>query len=179
MTGDRAINERPDGVVVSRWDAGRLDAIEPLWRSLVAHHASLAAVPPVRTAEEAWQRRRAQYEQWLTGGEGTLFVAEIAGKPQGYLMLTISEGTPTWNIGDRAAEIETLAVLPAARGKGVGTALIEAALDFAETRGATATAVGVAHSNDGAIRFYERQGFQPFYVQLLRTPRPQDSAPQH
>jgi ribosomal protein S18 acetylase RimI-like enzyme len=29
--------------------------------------------------------------------------------------------------------------------------------------------VGVAHSNTDAIRFYEREGFEPFYVQLIRT----------
>jgi len=28
--------------------------------------------------------------------------------------------------------------------------------------------VGVAHTNAAAIRFYEREGFVPFYVLMLR-----------
>jgi ribosomal protein S18 acetylase RimI-like enzyme len=30
-------------------------------------------------------------------------------------------------------------------------------------------AVGVAHTNADAIRFYEREGFKPFYVLMLRS----------
>ena len=30
-------------------------------------------------------------------------------------------------------------------------------------------AVGVAHTNADAIRFYEREGFEPFYVLMLRV----------
>jgi ribosomal protein S18 acetylase RimI-like enzyme len=61
-----------------------------------------------------------------------------------------------------------VAVLPEARSGGLGTALMEAALEAAEAEGATAIAVGVAHSNADAIRWYEREGFEPFYVTLLR-----------
>ena len=28
--------------------------------------------------------------------------------------------------------------------------------------------VGVAHSNEDALRFYEREGFEAFYVELIR-----------
>jgi ribosomal protein S18 acetylase RimI-like enzyme len=29
--------------------------------------------------------------------------------------------------------------------------------------------VGVAHTNEDALRFYEREGFKPFYVLMTRT----------
>jgi ribosomal protein S18 acetylase RimI-like enzyme len=86
-------------------------------------------------------------------------------------MLTIADGPATWEVGDRVAEVETMAVLPGERSGGVGTALIEAALAAAEAAGVEAIGVGVVHSNAAAIRFYERAGFRPFYVEMLRLQR--------
>jgi ribosomal protein S18 acetylase RimI-like enzyme len=51
----------------------------------------------------------------------------------------------------------------------VGNALTQAAADLATEAGARAVLVGVAHSNEGAIRFYEREGFEAFYVLLIRS----------
>ena len=75
----------------------------------------------------------------------------------------------TWDVGDRIAEIETLSVLPTERGTGVGRALTDAAIEVARETGVEAVFVGVAHSNEGAIRFYEREGFEPFYALMVRT----------
>jgi ribosomal protein S18 acetylase RimI-like enzyme len=148
----------------------RLDELEPLWRALHAHHASLAdEMRPVRPVEESWRRRRSQYERWLAGPDSTLLVAEEAGRPIGYVMVRVGEGPSTWDAGERTAELETLSVLPEARGAGVGGALVEAAARVASQRGAQTLAVGVAHANAGALRFYEREGFEPFYMLLMRT----------
>jgi ribosomal protein S18 acetylase RimI-like enzyme len=59
----------------------------------------------------------------------------------------------------------------------VGAALMDAALDAADAEGVRAIGVGVVHSNVDGIRFYERAGFRPFYVELLRLAddvRPRD-----
>lgn len=84
-------------------------------------------------------------------------------------MVAISDhGPATWNVGEHVAEIETLSVLEAERGGGVGRALAEAAAEVAEAARAGAAFVGVAHTNADAIRFYEREGFEPFYVLMVR-----------
>ena len=49
----------------------------------------------------------------------------------------------------------------------VGRALMEEVRRWAHERGATAIAVGLAHTNDRARRFYERQGFNPFYIEMV------------
>lgn len=49
--------------------------------------------------------------------------------------------------------------------------MMEAASAWTASHGTRATVVGVAHSNDGAIRFYERHGFRPFYVLMFGGPR--------
>jgi ribosomal protein S18 acetylase RimI-like enzyme len=45
---------------------------------------------------------------------------------------------------------------------------MKAAVQAVNAEGATTTAVGVVHSNAEALRWYEREGFEPFYVTLLR-----------
>ncbi len=110
-----------------------------------------------------------QYADWLGGDGHTLLVAERRGELIGYAMVSIDEGAATWDVGDRTAEIETLSVLESERGRGVGRALTAATADVASRAGARAVAVGVAHTNADAIRFYEREGFEPFYVLMLRS----------
>ena len=147
----------------------RLDELVPLWNALHSHHGSLPGdIAPMRPLADSWRRRRAQYEGWLAGPGAVLLLAEQDSRAVGYAMVVVGHGPSTWDAGERTAELETLAVLPAARGAGVGRALMEAAFAAAKARGADSMAVGVAHTNEGAIRFYEREGFRPFYVQLMR-----------
>jgi ribosomal protein S18 acetylase RimI-like enzyme len=155
--------------VVRRGRADEIDRLAPLWRALRAHHATLPAMPPVRSLEDSWEHRRDQYVDWLSRDGYTLLVAEREGELIGYAMVSINVGAATWDLGDRTGEIETLSVLEAERGRGVGRALTEAAAEVAAEAGVRSVAVGVAHTNADAIRFYEREGFEPFYVLMLRS----------
>jgi ribosomal protein S18 acetylase RimI-like enzyme len=151
---------------VRRGSLDDVDRLKPLWQALRDHHATLAEMGPVRSVAASWERRRAQYLEWLAGEAHTLLLAERDGEPIGYAVVSVeSHGPATWDVGDRVAEIETLSVLDSERGAGVGRALTEASL---ETAGADAVFVGVAHTNEAAIRFYEREGFEPFYTLMIR-----------
>lgn len=57
------------------------------------------------------------------------------------------------------AEILNLAVHPEARRKGIGSQLIDAAIEWSRGLGAENVFLEVRASNANAIRFYERQGF--------------------
>jgi GNAT superfamily N-acetyltransferase len=85
----------------------------------------------------------------------------------GYAMLTAGAGAATWDLGNTVAELETLSVLAEERGSGVGAALMEAGRRWAVEHGARTMAVGLAHTNVGAKRFYEREGFTPFYLDMV------------
>ncbi len=149
----------------------RLDELEPLWAAMHAAHAGMAdAVAPVRPLGESWRRRRAEYSEWLGSDPDNtrLLIAERSdGRAVGYLMLRFMGGASTWDVGERVAEIESLSVLASERGQGVGAALVGAARGF----GADRLLVSVVHANADALRFYEREGFGPFYV-LLMEQRP-------
>lgn len=59
------------------------------------------------------------------------------------------------------AEILTLAVLPAARRKGLAHTLLQAALDAAQHRGAASMFLEVSSQNVLALALYTRSGFTP------------------
>lgn len=53
-----------------------------------------------------------------------------------------------------------ISVAPQARGRGVGTALMLAAEDWARAHGADRMELGLDAANDGALRLYERLGYE-------------------
>jgi ribosomal protein S18 acetylase RimI-like enzyme len=160
------------GLEIRRGGAGDIERLEPLWRAMWEHHSSLPAMPGVRSLEDSWSHRRHEYEEWLGGPDATryaLLLAERDGAAVGYAMVSVGGGAATWGaLGERTAEIESLSVLGAERGSGVGKALVESAVAFAREHGAGSVLVAAAHSNEDALRFYEREGFSDFYVLMAR-----------
>lgn len=153
-------------------DAEQLDEVGPLFMGMVEHHREVAGHEwPVRNAEDAWSRRRQQYESWLEAGRCWLLLAvraETEGiqRTVGYAVVRISPSGPTWDLGD-VAEVESLAVAEDARSAGIGGRLMEAARELVRAEGVTHWLVSVVESNDGAMRFYERHGFRRYYRNLL------------
>jgi GNAT superfamily N-acetyltransferase len=61
--------------------------------------------------------------------------------------------------GDEVGEVRTMFAVPAAWGRGVGRALMTAALDDLRERGYSEATVWSFSDNERANRFYERHGF--------------------
>jgi ribosomal protein S18 acetylase RimI-like enzyme len=160
---------------IVRADGSRLDEVEPLFKAMHEHHRagrpSAASVRPFRSADEAWARRRAHYHGLLEAGRGHLFLAEEDGRAIGYAMVSETGGQATLQTGTRMAELESLSVLPDARGAGVGRALMTAVHELVHELGAGEVMLYVMDGNDGALRFYERYGMRP-YLHVLLGPVP-------
>jgi ribosomal protein S18 acetylase RimI-like enzyme len=159
---------------IVRGDASRLDDVGPLFKAMHAHHrASGARVLPFRADEEAWARRRPHYESLLASGRGHLLLAEDGGRVLGYAMVSETGGQATLATGDRMAELESLSVAEGERGQGVGRALMDAAYAVMRELGVTEVMLYVVEGNDGALRFYERLGLEP-YLRVLLGPVPSE-----
>jgi GNAT superfamily N-acetyltransferase len=146
-----------------------LDRVEPLWLAMVAHHRSVTDLR-VRAPEETWRRRRAEYSGWLQRGDGFILAAvpEGGGEPDGYAAVRVHEATsPTFDLGERVGDLESLAVAERARGAGIGTQLIGAARERLRTQGVRHWVVSVIDENPDARRLYEREGFRPFFSSLV------------
>jgi ribosomal protein S18 acetylase RimI-like enzyme len=98
-------------------------------------------------------------------------VEGIARHPdRGRILVAIENGTPVgvaamsfvWPIehGDRSAWLEELYVTPTARGRGIGTKLLRAALEAASEAGAVAVDLEVDVDHQRVAKLYEREGFR-------------------
>jgi len=75
--------------------------------------------------------------------------------------------------GGRCAEIESMHVAPDLRGTGIGSLLLEAALEFARDAGCYRVQLTSNAARSDAHRFYERHGFVGSHVgfkRLLESP---------
>jgi ribosomal protein S18 acetylase RimI-like enzyme len=162
----------PPAFEITTLTLAEVDRVEPLWKAMVAHHRDVVGDAwPVRDEQAAWERRRAEYVEWLSSGEGTMLAAVAADNPAatplGYAVLLPSPVGATWDLGERVGEIESLSVAPEARGQGVGTALLDAARERFRQQGMEFWSVAVVEANEAAVRMYERAGFGPYYRNLL------------
>ncbi|ABL65345.1 GNAT family N-acetyltransferase [Chlorobium phaeobacteroides] len=96
---------------------------------------------------------------------GIIFVCEVDGAVQGMVMLLFTVST---FLGKKAAILEDMIVEPRWRGKGIGTNLINHATAFAEEEGFGRITLLTDHDNLAALAFYNRQGFIPSEMKVLR-----------
>ena len=145
--------------------ADRVDDIEPVYRSLYAHHVAVSTwrPGPERGADIAWTRRRARYVKTLAEPSGILLLAERDARVLGALIGEVEidpEGSDTFVIPDRVAHLHDLSVLPDARGRGVGHALMERFERELRARDVVSYGLDVMAGNDSARTFYEALGFE-------------------
>jgi ribosomal protein S18 acetylase RimI-like enzyme len=105
---------------------------------------------PVALYVKAWGRR----------GD-TAVIALDEGFPVGAAWYRLFErDRPGYGFVDEQTPELAIAVVPNARGKGIGSALLEALLERARGDGHAAISLSVDGANSGAIELYERHGFR-------------------
>ena len=102
---------------------------------------------------------RAQFRRHLASDSAVVLVADARGRVLGAALLFLRRGT-------RAARLYSIAVAQAARGQGLGAALLEACEREARKRGCGAMRLEVRTDNAAAMGLYERRGY------LRRTREP-------
>ncbi len=96
--------------------------------------------------------------------QGTVFVAELAGEPAGYVAVD--------ETGD-ALRIEQLCVHPAHEEEGIGGQLLDWAEGYAISVGSARLEVVVEGGNERAVEFYRGRGFAGSGPDLLALRLPQ------
>ena len=97
-----------------------------------------------------------------------ILVADEGGQILGYIVLKIDRHLSSiyrcyWGI------ITSFALRPDSRGKGVGTLLLERALQWFQERGTERIDVLTDSENIAAIQCYEKQGFRTIYSSITLT----------
>lgn len=83
------------------------------------------------------------------------------GKPLAYLKLNIKEAQSEPDYPE-ALELQRIYVLDGYQGLGIGEKLMKFAIDRARDIGAPFIWLGAWEQNEGAMRFYQRHGFEVF-----------------
>lgn len=162
----------PSDAVIERLDAAAVDELRPLWLALRDHHGALTPDwGPVRDDDSSWAVRRRSYEAWLAEPDAFCLVARHDGAVVGYALVTVMGGSPTWADVARFGYVETLSVLPDARGAGIGGALLRAVEDHLATLGVVQVELTVLARNADARRFYAREGYGEDFLTLVRRTR--------
>jgi GNAT superfamily N-acetyltransferase len=126
----------------------------PAWREL--RLAALAEAPYAFGSRLAdWQGEGDRAERWRArlGIPGSVnLIALLDGQPAG-----MASGVPA---GDGEAELISMWVSPAARGRGVGDQLVAAVEQWARQARARVLRLAVVHGNENATVLYLRNGFR-------------------
>jgi RimJ/RimL family protein N-acetyltransferase len=134
------------GVAVRPARTEDLDALVELLAEVAAEGRWIATEAPVDRGQ-----RRARFAETITDQGSALLVAAAGGELVGSLDLKLARYG--------VAELGMM-VARAWRGRGVGSALLAAGIDWARGAGAHKLALQVWPSNQAAIALYEKFGFQ-------------------
>ncbi|MGW7536417.1 GNAT family N-acetyltransferase [Amycolatopsis sp. NPDC054798] len=132
------------------------------WRDL--RLAALREAPEAFSSKLAdWQGEGDSESRWRARLRDVSLnvLADLDGVPAGMVSGNLSER------GDKA-ELLSMWVVPSARGRGAGDALVRAVVRWSEGRGAGELSVRVADGNQHALELYRRHGF-------VERPLPPDS----
>lgn len=88
-------------------------------------------------------------------------VADIDGEAVGFILLNY--GVQPFETIQKSALILELYVVPRHRRKGYGRRLLHDGLHYVKSLGCDLMALNVLSDNVNAIRFYEREGFEPVF----------------
>ncbi|MCC8022787.1 MAG: GNAT family N-acetyltransferase [Clostridiales bacterium] len=116
-----------------------------------------------------------QMERDLANRHSRFILALQDGRAAGYVKL--NEAPAQTDLHDRASlEIERIYVLRGYQNRGIGQRLLDEAIDWAAALGKAYVWLGVWEKNEGAMRFYARNGFIRFaeHAFLLGTDRQTD-----
>jgi GNAT superfamily N-acetyltransferase len=89
---------------------------------------------------------------------GRVLIAVEGGEPVGHLQLTDTDDPAT-------AELRNMAVLESHQRRGVGSALVAAAVDLVRDEGRSRLVVATAAADIGNLRFYQRLGFRMLAIE--------------
>jgi len=175
---DKFTGETPTGAVSIR--AARPHDVPALVRLRMANGERHAGLDPAghRIPEPAPVRRC--FEELLSAppADIVVLVAEAEGTVAGMTELVIRSAPPPDHqilVPRLVADVHTV-VFEHLRGRGIGSALVRAAEQYAAQRGVSGLVAPILAPNTEAVDFYSRAGFGPHGVILSKDLAPEDPA---
>ena len=156
----------PRGLVIRRAGPDDIDAAFLLSESIVRFHVG----PPIFLPYPSECRAAlfAHTDQLLTQDSSPCWLAFLADQPVGILVLAPPRAGIPMNTPGTSIFLQESFTAPAARGSGVGAALLDEALTWARDAGYEWCVLEWMSANRIAGRFWTRHGFRPISYRLCR-----------
>jgi ribosomal protein S18 acetylase RimI-like enzyme len=149
-----------DGIEVRRATANDLESLLDLGRTIYEHQVG----PPVWSGVAIPGRDDSRDDWAELVVDDVVYLAFLDGLTVGYAGL--------YAVEDGTIELSVAGTTPPARGRGVGTALVERALHDAHGSGFRTCRLDYRATNLLASRFWRAHGFRPTHVRLRRDVQP-------
>jgi GNAT superfamily N-acetyltransferase len=158
------------GAGVRRATGRDVDAVAGLSLSLQRYEADFGTSYP---RERAGEWVRADAARTLSAEQPWVWVAEQSGALVGLVEVQppgLSNWIETYTRSRPMAYLSTLYVDPAARGSGIGTALVDAAHRALDAAGVAVTLLHYAQTNPVSGPFWHRAGYRPLWTSWQARP---------
>lgn len=157
-----------DDITIRRATADDLDALGRLGLAMMQTHCAFDAHRYIPASADAEATYRAFLEPFLTTDDARVLVAEgKSGEILGYVYVGI-EPPAFKELRDVAGFVHDVIVADGARGRGVGTRLLDAAIAWLAERGVPRAILWTAEQNTGAQRLFARHGFRRTMIEMTR-----------
>lgn len=133
------------------------DALIELWLELIEHHRR--ADPDYPLPGRLRETLGREIERSLRSPHCRVWVARLSSELTGFAVAEIETARSVEANRTRTCWIHELYVVPWARRRGIGRALVRSAEAFFRERGGTRPTVRVEARNRGALRFWRRAGY--------------------
>jgi ribosomal protein S18 acetylase RimI-like enzyme len=154
----------PSDVLIRRAEARDLPEVGALGAALMRAHYALDQLRFLDPGDG--DAGYARFLGSLLDEEGAaIFVAERQRKVVGYVYAAI-EPLSWKDLRDECGFVHDLLVDDAARGGGVGEALLESAIEWLREQRMPRVVLGTAAQNGRAQRLFERHGFRPTMIEM-------------
>lgn len=151
-------------VRVSKASAKDIEEIQRLYQQLDQYHVDI--YPRLLHAQDA-PRPEAYFQVWIDREYADFLLAKANGKVVGFLSVQ-KQVHPRSGVfkHHEYAMVDGFFVEAGYQGQGIGSKLMDAAVEWAKDRGVTNIQTSVWHDNASAQEFYKGRGFTPLTTRL-------------
>jgi ribosomal protein S18 acetylase RimI-like enzyme len=146
---------------IKQTDLNEIDVIQPLWEKLNLLHYDLSQNFKHRFADMSWEKRKTK----LLDKSEEIMIETVRDENNiliGYCISSIEKGN------NLTGEIDSVYIEESHRESGLGTRLINNAINWLTTKGTVEQKLLVGVGNEKVLNFYKQFDFYPLHIVLQR-----------